>query len=308
MYFFGRVNETDLNAFYAEINEIHTNLKFSKELQQNNCLSYLDVLLKKNNNFIESTVYRKPTHTGLYTKWTSLCPLKYKRNLVYCLLYRAYRICNTQGNLDNEIKIITNFLLKNGYPLRFINSQIRRLFKTKQKLDCTSPTNSSTTKIKPHRIFLRLPFIGHHSTHLEKELKTFYHRHLSDMVNLNVIHKTFSIGDLFRHKENQPLMYRNNVVYKLTCSCGSTYIGQTRRNLQLRMNEHNPKFKHTQETDVTKHLLENPGHTINFDQPQILTSACNTKELLIKETILIQQEKPDINVDLTSIPLYIFNN
>ena len=144
--------------------------------------------------------------------------------------------------------------------------------------------------------------------HLEKELKNFYYRHLSDIVKINVNHKTFSIGDLFKHKEKQPLLYRNNIVYKLTCSCGSTYIGQTRRNLKLRMNEHNPKFKHTQETDVTKHLLDNPGHIINFDQPQILTSAYNSKELLIKETILIQQEKPDINVDLTSIPLYIFNN
>ena len=96
--------------------------------------------------------------------------------------------------------------------------------------------------------------------------------------------------------------------YKLTCSCGRVYIGLTRRNLQSRLYEHNLATSLSKQSDVTKHLLENPKHIIDFNDPEVLCSACNTKELLIKETLLIQQYQPDINVDGFSFPLYVFNS
>ena len=39
--------------------------------------------------------------------------------------------------------------------------------------------------------------------------------------------------------------------------------------------------------DVTKQLLDNPEHSIDFEHPEIITTALNLKELLIKESILI---------------------
>ena len=54
--------------------------------------------------------------------------------------------------------------------------------------------------------------------------------------------------------------------------------------------------------------VDNPEHTIDFEHPEVLASASNLKELMIKETILIQQHRPDINVDDSSLPLYVFNN
>ena len=113
---------------------------------------------------------------------------------------------------------------------------------------------------------------------------------------------------MFKHKELQPKLYHHNVVYKLTCSCDSVYIGQTRRNLQSRLHEHTPATSSNQHSDVTKHLLENPNHIIDFNDPEALCSAHNTKELLIKETLLIQQYQPDINVDGSSFPLNVFNS
>ena len=55
-------------------------------------------------------------------------------------------------------------------------------------------------------------------------------------------------------------------------------------------------------------LIDNPEHTIDFQHPEILASALNFKELLIKEAILIQQHRPDINVDDFFLPFYVFNN
>ena len=113
---------------------------------------------------------------------------------------------------------------------------------------------------------------------------------------------------MFKHKEHQPKLLRSNVVYKLTCSCDSVYIGQTCRNLGARLDDHNPAANSNQQSDVAKHLLKNPTHFINFNEPEILCSAYNFKELLIKETLLIHQLQPDINVDISLFPLYVFNN
>ena len=59
---------------------------------------------------------------------------------------------------------------------------------------------------------------------------------------------------------------------------------------------------------MAKDLLDNPTHFINFNKPEILYSVYYFKELLLKETLLIHLLQPDINVDISSFPLYVFNN
>ena len=93
------------------------------------------------------------------------------------------------------------------------------------------------------------------------------------------------------------------MVYKLKCSCGHSYIGQTKRNLKFRLDEHNPLKSNHQATDVAKHLYTYPDHFMDFEYPEILASAFNYRELLIKETLLIQEQQPEINVD-NFPPLY----
>ena len=161
-------------------------------------------------------------------------------------------------------------LLRNGYPLHFIQNQISRFldnkyFKSNFKQKCEE-------HIHRPRIILKLPFIGDHSLRVEKELQSFFHRYLSHNLSLNVVHTCFKSDDMFKHKEHQPKLFRRNVVYKLTCSCDSVYIGQARRNLRA--------------------IYE------------ILCSGYNFKDLLIKETLLIHQLQLDINVDISSFPLY----
>jgi len=79
------------------------------------------------------------------------------------------------------------------------------------------------------------------------------------------------------------------------------------KKLKLRLDEHNPKKSNHQATDVVKHLYTYPDHFMDFKNPEILASAFNYRELLIKETLLIQEQQPEINVDNFSTPLYLFN-
>ena len=108
----------------------------------------------------------KPTKTNLLTKYTSFSPLHYKRNLVNNLLQRSYSICNSYTTIDSEFQSIKDTLLKNGYPLSFIDKCIREFFNRK-----FNPKRPKQTQTKPSTYLLfRLPYLGSISHHIKKEL------------------------------------------------------------------------------------------------------------------------------------------
>ena len=49
-----------------QLNSSHKQIQFTYEVEQNNKLPLLDVLLIKNANNVDTTVYRKPTDTNIY--------------------------------------------------------------------------------------------------------------------------------------------------------------------------------------------------------------------------------------------------
>jgi len=152
-----------------------------------------------------------------------------------------------------------------------------------------------------------MPYLGETSIQLEKELQNFFRKYLKELAQLTLIHRTHTIGDHFKYKDKQAHLERCNVVYKRKCCCCNSYIGQTQRNLKFRLEEPNPLKSNHQTTDVVKHLYSHPDHFVDFKNPEILPSAFNHRELLIKETLLIHEQKPEINVDNFSTPLYLFN-
>ena len=102
------------------------------------------------------------------------------------------------------------------------------------------------------------------------------------------IHETNKLKKSITYKDKQNYLRRSCIVLRLTCTCGSNYIGQTRRNLITRINEH----KFHQRSEVCKHLLANPTHRFNFKQREILGSIVGQKKLYLLESFLIQQGWP----------------
>ena len=91
----------------------HPNFNFTMELEENQEISFLDVRIKHNLNTFTTTVHRKTTFTGLYTKWDSFTPRKYKINLVRTLAYRCLRICSSSSLLQSTLFGLKKTLLQN---------------------------------------------------------------------------------------------------------------------------------------------------------------------------------------------------
>lgn len=64
-----------VNGNLNKLNGFHQIIQFAYELEKNNKLAFLDVLLIRDNDMIENTVYRRPTNSDIYLNWRlfSLC-------------------------------------------------------------------------------------------------------------------------------------------------------------------------------------------------------------------------------------------
>ena len=66
-------------------------------------LLFLDVLVIRKNNDIETTVYRKPTNNNIYLNWNLFSPKSWKRGTLRTVNKRAYVICSTTDLLRKEL-------------------------------------------------------------------------------------------------------------------------------------------------------------------------------------------------------------
>ena len=65
--------------FSNYINSKHPTMKLTVELEKDNCLPFLDCLVHKNNIF-NTSVYRKPTFSGLSMSYFRFVPFNLKIN------------------------------------------------------------------------------------------------------------------------------------------------------------------------------------------------------------------------------------
>ena len=113
--------------------------------------------------------------------------------------------------------------------------------------------------------------------------------------------KNKKVRSLFVLKDH--VVHKANVVYKGTCSCSKLYVGEAKRNTEVRWKEHCSTKK---TSEVGDHLLMNPGHTVNWE---ILTNApkqVNKRKIL--EVFYIRTLQPTLNNQLNTKRTLIFRN
>ena len=143
--------------------------------------------------------------------------------------------------------------------MKYINWQIQHFLAKKQ-----SKKNNADEKDDAKQIFMKLPCIKKMNSHIPKKINACLEK-LDFKATFILIDETFNVKRRFTFKERQNKLHRSSVVYRITNSCKSMYIGQTSRNLITRLKNHNPTLLNRQDTDVSKHFTDNPDHKIDFD-------------------------------------------
>ena len=62
----GKIKLTSINHILMMLHTFHKNIKYTYELEINNKISFLDVLLIRKNDTLETMIYRKSTNNGVH--------------------------------------------------------------------------------------------------------------------------------------------------------------------------------------------------------------------------------------------------
>ena len=73
-----------------------------------------------------TSVYRKPTFSGVFTNFESFIPDIYKRGLIETLLHRSFRLCSNYENFHQEIESLKSILLKGNSYLHKLVNQVKK--------------------------------------------------------------------------------------------------------------------------------------------------------------------------------------
>ena len=98
------------------MNHQHPNIKFTFEVEKNTKFSFLDAKICRENNKFTTSVFRKPTFSGVFTNFDSFIPIPYKHGIVNTLIFRCFKISSSYDRLHNEIVYLKEIFKHNRYP------------------------------------------------------------------------------------------------------------------------------------------------------------------------------------------------
>ncbi|RWS20893.1 reverse transcriptase-like protein [Leptotrombidium deliense] len=211
--------------------------------------SLRNVLIKRNNNYLQTTVYRKESHSNRYLNFNSYNPFCHKKSVITALIQRAFNIISSVEDITKELDYIRCTLTGNNYPLDLINKIIKE---TQLKIIDTEAENENTNT-KP----LVMPYING----VTEPISRLFHKY-----NINIFHK--SNKQIKHFFNNKAIKINKNVVYEVNCKdCPAIYIGQTKRDLTIRMKEHRDAiFTDPNKSAVATHSVDH-CHCVNFNHP-----------------------------------------
>ena len=136
----------------------------------------------------------------------------------------------------------------------------------------------------------------------EYEVKRFIEKIESFMkgkIMVIALWSTRNIKSLFPLKDK--VAHQSCVIYEGKCSCGLSYIGETKRNNEVRWKEHvDPAGK----SEPAKHLIENAYHQFTCKVLSVAPSHFRRRKIL--EVFFIAPRKPALNDQLEHHSLSLF--
>ena len=273
-----------LNIF----NSINNRLQFTIEFENNRNINFLDILINVHNETLILNWYHKPTYSGRYLSFVFGHPIHHKIDTIYGLIDRAILLSHPSFYQKN-LEFIIDILLTNGYPIDLIFNKMRMRLK---KLFFEIKEKKTPASDKTEKKIIVFPYIKNVSETVASAIDK--NQFIIGYKCLNRLN-----GIIKRHKDREPTEANNNVIYKINCNdCDVTYVGQTKRKLRTRVNEHRKNINGDAAgySVITEHRI-NYNHSFDWDNPEILDYEQNYYKRLISEMIHIKAQKNSINLN-----------
>ena len=272
------IHKQDKDSFLDHLNNIHPSIKFtSEDTRPDGAIPFLDILITpKDDGSLQTSVYRKPTHTDLYLQWDSHHTIPSKYSVVGTLYHRAKTICSNQEMLLKEEQHLFQALQKCKYPTWALN---------RVKLRCQNPKNQRKNKnysqhnqnTKKNLVYGGSILSGPQWKHKRSCKKFGVQVHFKGGLTIRNL--------LMAPKDKDHILKKNGVIYKYTCDkveCNEEYIGESARTFAERFKEHQKA-----PSPIYDHSIRS-GHEINIDNFSIVGREDQNLIRTIKEALYIR--------------------
>ena len=130
------MHKDGIDDFREHLNRQNADKQFTKEIEENGEIRFLDCLVTRDNNKIKTTIYKKPTHTDQLLDQSSYNPTSNKVTTIGTLTRRAQLVCDSPYSLQDETDYLNNVFSKNNYNTDFVRRN------THSNTDSNTHTNS----------------------------------------------------------------------------------------------------------------------------------------------------------------------
>ena len=135
------IKQVEIDSKLAEINNLHPNLSFTIEKENEGTLPFLDMQLIHKDSQVSSTWYSKPTDTGLILNFHALAPKRYKHSVVSGFVHRIHRACSNWKLFHSSLQKAKVILERNQYPPSFYDPIV---YQTLQSIFQPTPPTTNT--------------------------------------------------------------------------------------------------------------------------------------------------------------------
>lgn len=262
--------DNKIDGCLSILNSLDSNISFTVERECNKVLPYLDMLVHNIDDKIYTEWYRKECSVDRILPFDSYHPFQQKIGIIKQFKLRVIGLCSERFVSRSLLKL-KNMFMSSGYPSSLINSVLYGNFPISMNV---RNVNEQVTK------YFKIPFIRQLAPIFKHLLQSDTHR--IAFYNVYTLRKFFNTG-----KDFLPNGKKSNVVYKIPCSCGREYVGQSSQLLVDRIYQHEYDIKKgLDKTALSLHITES-GHFAKFDDVKVVEIEQNTEKRLLLEMMHI---------------------
>lgn len=276
-------NRDHIEVFTEHINKIDDCIKFTRELEANNTIAFLDAAVKRSQDgSLYISVYRKPTHTDQYLHFSSHHPLHQKLGVVRTLYHRCDSIVTAENDRISEKQHLQCALKGCGYPLWALKDSPK---------EPEPPGPDTSPRTERSKCMIVLPY----AQGVSEKLCRVYKKH-----QVNVAFKPAQTLRqlLVRPKDKTPQDQCCGAIYQINCDdCAGFYVGETARQLKTRIDEHKKSLsKDSFSSAIAEHAITQ-HHNIDWGSTRVVDREQDFFARKVREAIHIRMKQPTMNRD-----------
>ena len=277
--------EEEFKKFKEYLNSHEPRIQFTMEEEKDRVMAFLDLSIRRTDDSLITKVYRKDTHTYRYIHWRSNHTKKNLLGVLKGLINRAYRLCDLEDDLNEELDLLRDIFIANGYPVKRVEQTIKDY-----QPKCQGDDNMDVYD----RMVRDNKFSGRNAIcvpYIPGLFEQFQYDLAQDDADISLIPKKGKNlrGQLCKLQAKSDVEETSNVVYKIKCkTCNKVYIGETCQKYCDRRYQHQRCVINKDERNgIYIHLKENRRHKIDWDSVEFLDKEENYYSRIIKESLYI---------------------